>query len=225
MPSLLRFFRVPLIGLTVLAVADGGGLARAEGGDGGGAGTGGGAGAGSGSAAGAGTGDGPSGGVSGHGEAGDGSTGSGPGVSAAAASTGSTGSTASTGPAGGASSKGSAGAAASTGSAGLGSFLGGLGGFLTGGRDSATPRAGNAGRSELRSEQGLARDALSRGLVQPLDSILRNVETAVPGSVLSARLKRDDGGVWIYRLVILSPEGRYRNVVVDAARNAILQIR
>jgi len=185
--------------MTVLAVADGG------------------AGAGTGSAAGAGTGGGPSGGVSGHGEGGDGSTGSGPGVSA--------GSAASTGSAGAASSKGSAGSGASAGSAGTGSLLGGLGGFLTGGHDSARPRAGNEGRSELRSEQGLARDAVSRGLVQPLDAILRNVETAVSGSVLSARLKRDDGGVWIYKLVILSPEGRYRNVIVDAARNAILQIR
>ena len=77
----------------------------------------------------------------------------------------------------------------------------------------------------MRSEQGLARDAVSRGLVQPLDSILSNVETTVPGSALSARLKKGDDGVWIYRLVILSPEGRYRNVIVDAARNAILQIR
>jgi uncharacterized membrane protein YkoI len=107
----------------------------------------------------------------------------------------------------------------------MGSFLGGWGGFLTGGRNPARYGAGNEGRSELRSEQGLARDAVSRGLVQPLDSILRNVESAVPGSVLSARLKRDDGGVWLYRLVILSPEGRYRNVIVDAARNAILQVR
>src|SRR5271165_7073707 len=209
MLSPLCFFRVLLIGVAVLAVADGG--------DGGGAGPGGGPGAGTGSAAGAGTGGGPSGGVSGHGDGEDGSTGSRPGVS--------TGSAASTGLAGAATSKGSVGSAASTGSTGMGSFLGGLGGFLTGGRDSARPRAGNEGRSELRSEQGLARDAVSRGLVQPLDSILRNVETAVPGSVLSERLKRDDGGVWMYRLVILSPEGRYRNVVVEAARNAILQIR
>jgi uncharacterized membrane protein YkoI len=100
-----------------------------------------------------------------------------------------------------------------------------LGGLLAVGRDFAWPRAGNEARSELRSEQGLARDAVSRGLVLPLDLILRNVEAAVPGSVLSARLKRDEGSVWIYRLVILSPEERYRNVVVDAARKAILQIR
>ena len=79
--------------------------------------------------------------------------------------------------------------------------------------------------AETRSEQSLARDAVSRGQIQPLDSILGNVEAAVPGSVLSARLKKDDGGVWIYRLVILSPDGRYRNVVVDAARNAIIQVK
>src|SRR5271165_393551 len=111
---------------------------------------------------------------------------------------------------------------ASTGPTGLGGLLGGL---RAGEADSARARATEGRRGEMRSEQGLARDAVSRGLVQPLDSILSNVETTVPGSVLSARLKKGDDGVWIYRLVILSPEGRYRNVIVDAARNTILQIR
>src|SRR5271166_1232141 len=108
---------------------------------------------------------------------------------------------------------------ASTGPGGL------LGGLRTGEADSARARATDGKRGEMQSEQGLARDAVSRGLVQPLDSILTNVGTTVPGSVLSASLKKGDDGVWIYKLVILSREGRYRNVIVDAARNAILQIR
>ena len=84
---------------------------------------------------------------------------------------------------------------------------------------------GTASRAELQAEQDLARDAVSRNLVQPLEAILREVKAAAPGSVLSARLNKDDQGAWTYRLVILSPDGRYRRVIVDATRNAIIQIR
>src|ERR1700674_3788397 len=45
---------------------------------------------------------------------------------------------------------------------------------------------GTASRAELQAEQDLARDAVSRNLVQPLEAILREVKAAAPGSVLSA---------------------------------------
>jgi hypothetical protein len=118
----------------------------------------------------------------------------------------------------------SAGSAASTPPAAKGGPAGRVRGFLDRGGDPERRRATDARHDELHSEQGLARDAVSRGLVRPLESILREVEAAAPGSVLSVRLKKDERGVWIYSLVILSADGRYRNVVVDAARNHILQI-
>ena len=96
-----------------------------------------------------------------------------------------------------------------------------LNGFSTGGGRSARMNA--AGRSELRSEQDMARDAMSRGQIHPLDAILRNVESIVPGPVLSARLRKDGAGAWTYSLVILSPDGRYHRVEVDAVTNAIIQ--
>ena len=123
-----------------------------------------------------------------------------------------------------ASSSGSAaGSASSVGSAGRGGPGPAL--FFTGGAASGIARSPQSGRRDLQFEQGLARDAVSRGQIQPLDSILGTVQAAVPGSVLSARLKKDDEGVWIYRMVILTPDGRYRNVVVDAARSVIIQIK
>jgi uncharacterized membrane protein YkoI len=77
----------------------------------------------------------------------------------------------------------------------------------------------------LQFEQSLARDAVSRGQIQPLDTILRYVEQAAPGSVLSARLRIDDNGVWTYTLTILSASGRYREVVVNARTSAIVRIK
>jgi uncharacterized membrane protein YkoI len=77
----------------------------------------------------------------------------------------------------------------------------------------------------LQFEQSLARDAVSQGQIQPLDSILRYVESAAPGSVLSARLRKDDANVWTYTLIILSASGRYREVVVNARTGAIVRIK
>ena len=79
--------------------------------------------------------------------------------------------------------------------------------------------------NELRFEQDLARDAVSQGQIQPLDSILRYAEFAVPGSVLSARLKKDDVGLWTYTLTILSAGGRYRQVVLNAKTGVVLSIK
>ena len=90
---------------------------------------------------------------------------------------------------------------------------------------SAPAKAQAERRSELKSEQRLAREAVSRGLIQPLDAILPKVDEKVPGSLLSVRLRRDESGAWMYDLVILSPEGKYRKVLVDAAENRILQTK
>jgi uncharacterized membrane protein YkoI len=66
---------------------------------------------------------------------------------------------------------------------------------------------------------------VSQGLIQPLDSILRYVASVVPGSALSARLRKDDDGVWTYTLIVLTGSGRYREVVVDARTSAIERIK
>ncbi len=86
-------------------------------------------------------------------------------------------------------------------------------------------RPADAKRSELQRQQNLAREALSRGEIQPLDAIVRSVKNSVPGELLSARLEKNAAGAWTYRLVILSDDGRYHDVVVDAWRNVILNTK
>ncbi|MFG5119104.1 PepSY domain-containing protein [Methylorubrum sp. POS3] len=60
-----------------------------------------------------------------------------------------------------------------------------------------------------------ARAALERGEIRPLDAVLAAAKTAVPGDVVAVDLKRDDGR-WLYKLRILSPDGRRRDVKIDA---------
>jgi hypothetical protein len=119
----------------------------------------------------------------------------------------------------------SAAGSGSTRAAGIGGLLYDLSGFLSVSPHPARPGASDARRSELQSEQTLARNAVSQGQILPLSAILAGVEPVAPGSVLTARLKKDVTGGWIYVLVILSAEGRYRTVVIDAKTNGILQIR
>ncbi len=75
----------------------------------------------------------------------------------------------------------------------------------------------------MQREQALAQDALARGQIKPLDAILHNVQSTIHGELLSARLQENSPGAWIYRLVILSDNGRYHRIVVDAGRNVILE--
>jgi hypothetical protein len=215
-PPNLPLVRMALAACVVMACFE---LAHAEGGDGGGGG-GGGAGAGGGASgagagAGAGAGTGGAGAGAGSSAAGHGHSEGGEGEGAPAAS--SAGASASPGAAA------SPGASRSAPSAGP--AAGSLRGIATGGGAPGNARATRPSRQELQFEQNLARDAVSQGQIQPLDSILGYAESAAPGTVLSARFKKDDAGVWTYTLVILSPGGRYREVVVNAKTGAIVRIR
>ena len=60
-----------------------------------------------------------------------------------------------------------------------------------------------------------ARAALERGEIRPLDAVLAAAKSAVPGDVVAVDLKRDDGR-WLYKLRILGPDGRRRDVKIDA---------
>ena len=92
----------------------------------------------------------------------------------------------------------------------------------------STPTAGrrsDAERRAIRSEQRMAVEAVSRGQIQPLEAVLRNVAVMAPGTVLSARLQKDPSGEWRYTVTVLSKSGRYRRVTVDAVHNTTLDIR
>ncbi len=72
-----------------------------------------------------------------------------------------------------------------------------------------------------------ARHALERGEVRPLAEILARVTAAVPGEVVSVEFERQhrhDRGRWQYEIKILAPDGRLREVCVDAASGQIVDI-
>ncbi|MEE7471058.1 peptidase [Methylorubrum populi] len=86
------------------------------------------------------------------------------------------------------------------------------------------PALGAAGpvRADDDGERG-ARRALERGEIRPLDAVLAAARAAVPGDVVALDLKRDDGR-WLYKLRILSPDGRRRDVKIDASSLKVLDV-
>lgn len=79
------------------------------------------------------------------------------------------------------------------------------------------------GTSAARTEDGheRARDALARGEVAPLATVLAEVERRGLGQVLEVELEREHGR-WIYEVETLSADGVIRKVVLDAKQPRIL---
>ncbi len=75
------------------------------------------------------------------------------------------------------------------------------------------------------SDQDRAREAVKKGQIVPLASILKTVQKSVPGDVLKIALNRDVEGGWKYSITVLTPQGYYRDVNVDAGSNQITQIK
>ena len=70
-----------------------------------------------------------------------------------------------------------------------------------------------------------ARNAVARGWVVPLGSVLATVKRSVPGKVLEVDLQQSTSGLWFYKFLVLTRDGRYREIFVDARRNQILRVR
>jgi hypothetical protein len=85
--------------------------------------------------------------------------------------------------------------------------------------------AGRSGRAAAPSEQDSAREAMLRGWVLPLEDVLANVRRSIPGDVLKVSLEQESNGAWVYALTVLTPEGRYRDIAVDAGNSQILRIK
>jgi len=70
-----------------------------------------------------------------------------------------------------------------------------------------------------------ARHALERGEVRPLVEILGRVAAQMPGEIVEVEFERwhaRGARRWAYELVIISPDGRLREIYVDAATAEIL---
>ena len=74
-------------------------------------------------------------------------------------------------------------------------------------------------------DQDRAMAAVRSGEIVPLASVLKTVEKSVPGDVLNVDLSHDVVGSWNYKITVLTPQGYYRDVNVDAGSNNVTSIR
>lgn len=67
----------------------------------------------------------------------------------------------------------------------------------------------------------IARDAVARGEILPLAQVLQQVQRIYPGRVIDVELD-DDDGLLIYEIEMITPDGRYVEIEVDAATGSVL---
>lgn len=67
----------------------------------------------------------------------------------------------------------------------------------------------------------MARDAVARGEILPLAQVLQQVQRVYPGRVIGVELD-DDDGLRIYEIEMITPEGRYVEIEVDATTGTVL---
>ena len=71
----------------------------------------------------------------------------------------------------------------------------------------------------------LARQALSEGRIRPLTEILETLKTEFPGQILGVELESKGVNSFIYEFKVLTPDGKLKEVKVDAATSKILTIQ
>jgi hypothetical protein len=87
----------------------------------------------------------------------------------------------------------------------------------------AAPLAPSVPRNREAPGQRRARDAVKRGEIRSLDEVTTVVQRRYPGRLLDVRLD-DNRGRPIYRLKMLTRDGRVLNVAVDARSAQILGV-
>ncbi len=89
--------------------------------------------------------------------------------------------------------------------------------------------AATAGTAAQAAERGhgdhdLARQALERGQVLPLRTVLEKVEREYQGQVLKVEFEHDDGR-FLYEIRLLQQDGRMAKLKIDAVDGRVLQIK
>jgi uncharacterized membrane protein YkoI len=85
------------------------------------------------------------------------------------------------------------------------------------------------GRPHGRHRQGhhdhdIARGALERGEIAPLEEVLAEVRKTATGQIMGIKLEREHGK-WVYEFRILGAEGSMLEVHADARTKEILEIK
>ncbi len=70
-----------------------------------------------------------------------------------------------------------------------------------------------------RRDQEVARDALTRGEIRPLEAIIAEVRRTVPGDIVGIELEKYSGH-WVYKIKVISPSGTMQRVQIDARGSA-----
>jgi uncharacterized membrane protein YkoI len=77
--------------------------------------------------------------------------------------------------------------------------------------------------SEDNIDQDEILEALKRQEIRPLSEVLAAAEAVMPGQVVGVKVKRLNGQR-VYELKIIAPQGRVREIYVDAASLAIVKV-
>lgn len=72
-------------------------------------------------------------------------------------------------------------------------------------------------------DQEIARQALKEGRIKSLIVITEIVKTKMPGTILGVELDVEDGRL-VYEFDIVDPDGKLKEVEVDAATGDILKV-
>ncbi|MHB2169011.1 PepSY domain-containing protein [Alsobacter sp. R-9] len=74
------------------------------------------------------------------------------------------------------------------------------------------------------ADHELAKDAVARGQILALSTVINQLERVAPGRRLSVALRQKGSG-WTYDFSVLAPNGVVRRVVIDARSNKVLELR
>ena len=86
------------------------------------------------------------------------------------------------------------------------------------------PAEAQSSKAERRQrEQAAIKEALRKGEFVPLPRILANAQARVPGDVLKVEIEQESWG-FKYEVKILSPNGRVREVELNAKTGAVVRI-
>jgi uncharacterized membrane protein YkoI len=81
-----------------------------------------------------------------------------------------------------------------------------------------------AGPACADSDQDRARAAVESGEVKPLNAILKSVRKQYKGQVLDTQLL-DLGGRWVYRIRMLTQDGKVLDIGVDGRSGQIMDVQ
>jgi uncharacterized membrane protein YkoI len=75
-----------------------------------------------------------------------------------------------------------------------------------------------------RGDHDVARDALERGEILPLETVLASVRKVFPGEVAGVEIERTSSG-WVYEIKVIAPDGAILDIEADAKTGRVSRER